>query len=470
MRDFITAFISFIGALLLYALQRVARALGVSAELADAKNPPPPGTVGPRPRSLTSLFYRAGRRIFERLCDPAAVLFLAMDECQTKLAAWAFRLPTGSVRARRKSPSRVWHQLQLAYAGIGPQHALTLQQAKNTRHIFVLVRNNPAFLRIPETGQLDLAQLIERAYQAGEFENIWRVEGLGHVYTQRTWSLDWNASDDARGIMTEGPALCLPEKSLTMMHAGLGLGFAEALLKRITPDSPVQEVEEVLAAFLALCRNNSRPGYVGCALESLGLVTRCFNYQLLDLVQTVLADLDPLAWEYFWRGAGRGVYFSPAHLVQPLYSPWVAADQEAPNERVLNILKAAIAWPANIVNMQTPDIFLGFIRRYGANPGNREAIAQGVAASTTMALDITPGHSVVSAYLEYEPVAEPELQELWNSLVRDPVRKSVHRYQPILNRHRMMDQVFRFQDLDALVDRLEPMTVPDRQMSRSSMS
>jgi hypothetical protein len=33
----------------------------------------------------------------------------------------------------------------------------------------------------------------------------------------------------------------------------------------------------------------------------------------------------------------------------------------------------------------------------------------------------------------------------------------VHRYQPVLKAHGMLDQVFRLQDLDALVDRLDPL-------------
>jgi len=62
-----------------------------------------------------------------------------------------------------------------------------------------------------------------------------------------------------------------------MMHAGLGLGLAESLMKQLTPDSSKKETERVVRAFIKLCQNNSRPGYVGCALESLGLVTRCFT-------------------------------------------------------------------------------------------------------------------------------------------------------------------------------------------------
>jgi len=39
--------------------------------------------------------------------------------------------------------------------------------------------------------------------------------------------------------------------------------------------------------------------------------------------------------------------------------------------------------------------------------------------------------------------------------VREPVRNAVTRYQPVLKAHGMMDQVFRLQNLDALVSQLE---------------
>src|SRR2546430_8621083 len=84
------------------------------------------------------------------------------------------------------------------------------------------------------------------------------------------------------------------------------------------------------------------------------------------------------------------------------------------------------------------------------------SIRNGVAASTTMAIDITPNQPVVKAYLDYKPKSsDPKVQELWEKLVHEPAYRAVTRYQPILKRHKMLDQVFRFQDLDALVDRLE---------------
>jgi hypothetical protein len=146
-------------------------------------------------------------------------------------------------------------------------------------------------------------------------------------------------------------------------------------------------------------------------------------------------------------------------MLQPLYSPWIAAEQEAPNDRAHKILRAGISWPTNIVNMQQPEIFEDLIKRRGAAEEDEGTIRHGVSASTTMAMDITPNHPVVRDYLEYVPEStDPEVKRLWAKLVHDPVYNAVNRYQPILKKHKMLDQVFRFQDLDALVDRLEPET------------
>jgi hypothetical protein len=109
--------------------------------------------------------------------------------------------------------------------------------------------------------------------------------------------------------------------------------------------------------------------------------------------------------------------------------------------------------------MRQPEIFEDLIKRRGAAEESEGTIRHGVAASTTMAMDITPNHPVVKDYLEYTPKSsDPEVRRLWNKLVHEPVYNAVNRYQPILHKHKMMDQVFRFQDLDALVDRLEPQT------------
>jgi len=459
MRELVSSFMSFGLAQTLYACQQTAKMFGASPSLVNAKNPPGPGPDAKTPPTVTGKLYHTTKKTAEKFGDPAAVAFIAGDEYLHKAVDVVFNLvsPARGYRSYWGNlPGQVVTQTGLAAAAVGPRSDLYTQQAKNTRYIFVLVRNNPEEIGIPKTGEFDLAHFMGKAYGIGDFENIWSVEGLGHVYSQRTWILKWNVSEDAHDILIEGQAATIPEKSLTMMHAGLGLCLGESLMKQLTLDSSTQDVERVLRTFIKLCKNNSRPGYVGCALESLGLVTRCFNYPMTNLVQSVLADVDEIAWEFFWRGAGRALYFSPGHMMQPLFSPWIAAEMEAPNERAFKILKAGISWPTNIVNMRHPEIFEDLIKRRGAAEENEGTIRHGVAASTTMAMDTTPNHPVVKSYLEYKPKSDdPKVQALWNKLVYEPAYRAVHRYQPILKRHNMLDQVFRFQDLDALVDRLE---------------
>jgi hypothetical protein len=460
MRELATSVITYVFAESLYAGQQLAKMAGFSEKHVVPKNPPAPGPDGEDPETVSGYLYRSTKRTVEKFGDPAAVVFIAGSEYQSKAVDMVFDL----FSLKALSPSywvkltdRMITQGKLAAdatIGKGDVHS---QQAKNTRYVFTLVRNNPEKLGIPKSGEFNLPVFMDKAYGVGDFENIWTVEGLGHVYSQREWHLKWDCSEDAHGILTDGQAATMPEKSLTMMHAGLGLCLAESLMKQLTPDSSTKETERVVRAFIKLCRNNSREGYVGCTLESLGLVTRCFNYPMVSLVQKVLADVDETAWEFFWRGAGRALYFSPGHMVQPLYSPWMAAEEEAPDDRALNILKAGISWPTNIVNMQNPAIFEDLIKRRGEAEEAAGTIAHGVAASTTMAVDITPNHPLVKEYLEYVPASsDPKVKERWTKMVHDPAYKALHRYQPVLKAHNMMDEVFRFQDLDALVDSLDP--------------
>jgi len=463
MRELTTAVMRYAFAKSLYAGQEIAKAVGFNEKHVNAKNPPAPGPDGQDPKTISGQLYRNTKRTVEKFGDPAAVMFIAGDEYQTKAVDIFFDIMTFKAMSPDywvKVTDHVVTQSKLAVdATIGDKDSIHSQQAKNTRYVFTLVRNNPEKIGIPKHGEFDLAEFMDKAYGVGDFENIWTVEGLGHVYCQRTWNLKWNCSEDAHGILTDGQAASMPAKSRTMMHAGLGLCVAESLMKQLTPDSSTKETERVLKTFIKLCNNNSVPGYVGCALESLGLVTRCFNFPMVGKVEKALFDLDENAWEFFWRGAGRALYFSPGHMVQPLYSPWIAAEAEAPNDRALNILKAGISWPTNIVNMRTPAIFEDLIKRRGADEEDAGTIAHGVAASTTMASDITPDHPLIKEYLEYVPKStDPEVRRLWTKLVHDPAYNAVHRYQPVLSAHNKMDQVFRFQDLKALVDRLDPPT------------
>ena len=56
-----------------------------------------------------------------------------------------------------------------------------------------------------------------------------------------------------------------------MLHAGIGMSFAKAVLVELEPTKwSAEAIREGIARFVRLCRDSSRPGYAGAALESLG--------------------------------------------------------------------------------------------------------------------------------------------------------------------------------------------------------
>src|SRR5205823_2283559 len=122
-------------------------------------------------------------------------------------------------------------------------------ELRNNYQVFNLVKNVSSLLHIPDDGRdFDLARLVEGAYALGAYPDLWAVEGLGHDYAMTFW----RRGGPVRGILSDVGPDRLPAKSLTMMHAGLGLAFAEQLLSAITPYSPPDEIRRVLSQFVTL--------------------------------------------------------------------------------------------------------------------------------------------------------------------------------------------------------------------------
>src|ERR1700709_457211 len=104
MRKFASSFISFVFAAVLYGLQQFAKLLGLPSEIVNPKNPAAPGSTGQKPSSGTGYLYERTKRIFELYGDPAAVLFLAFDENQSKFVSLIADLFSGRLRSWRMLP------------------------------------------------------------------------------------------------------------------------------------------------------------------------------------------------------------------------------------------------------------------------------------------------------------------------------------------------------------------------------
>ena len=330
---------------------------------------------------------------------------------------------------------------------------LAWEELKNNYEVFNLVKNVNSLLHIPAEGKdFDLGKLIEEAYALGQYPDLWAVEGLGHDYAMTFFPL-WGKGQPVQGILTEERAKFLPDKSLTMMHAGLGLAFAQQLMDRITPYGAVSDIRSVLQQFVTLVKDNSRKGYEGAAYESLGLVTRFWHSQMVNLVDQHMCEVEPEAVSYFWHGVGRAHYFLPIYFVPGLLSPWLAIEREAPHELALLNMIAGLSWAMTIVNVRQPGIMENFLKYQGEQVARSPAFSNGVMSSLIMGIDITPRDVYIANFLQYQPEpSDQRVVELWNKLVGRPANDAVRRVYPALKQHRRLGEVFRYQNLSELVE------------------
>jgi hypothetical protein len=319
---------------------------------------------------------------------------------------------------------------------------LAWQTLRNNYEVFNLVKHVSSLLHVPSEGKdFNLGQLIQDAYALGAYPDLWAVEGLGHLYALTFW----NKGKPIRGILTNVSPEVLPAKSLTMMHAGIGLAFAQQLLNTRTPYSDPQELRSMVHEFITLVDNNSRPGYEGAAYESLGLVTRFWHSEMVGVIEEHLRDVAPHAAGYFWHGVGRAHYFLPLYFVPGLLSPWLAIEREAPHELALLNMTAGLAWATAIVNVRQPELVENVLRIRGEHLSNAAAFTNGVMSTLIMGIDITPGDTYIMQFLEYQPKSsDRRLLELWNSLVAQPAREAVLKIHPILSRHECLGEVFQY--------------------------
>ena len=334
----------------------------------------------------------------------------------------------------------------------GETQRLALMELRNKAEIFTQVRNLSNILHLPANELLPLPELVAKAYTLSPFVALWAVEGLGEYYTTLYTKL---AGHFPQKLLWEENAQ-VPAKSLLMLHAGLGLSFANKLLSTVSPSAPRQEIHNVVQTFVTLCRENARQGYLGAAVESLGLVTRTFYPTMPNLIHDELEIIAPEYLGFFWHGYGRALYFGPAYFVPVVRSAWGALDSEISGLRDELSAAAGLAWALTLVNMRQPEIAEGVLKTYISGSRFQEGFANGVTSCVVMRQDTTPDEPFVSAFYQHRPNSnDHQFLELWDRCIYKPAYNALNSYYPVLKQHHALDQVFRFQSLGALVERLQ---------------
>ena len=337
----------------------------------------------------------------------------------------------------------------------GRDSQIAWQNASNNAEIIRLVVNVGSFLP-PANARVDLQELVERCYAMGPFPSVWSVEGLGHYYADTFFE----RNEIPQNLLTDPKLEGLPSKSMTMLHAGIGLSFAQQNLLKLSPQRPPAEVRKTVETIIGLCKNSSRKGYTGAAIESLGLVSRNFHgLATMRAVDEALSAVDPDSVGYAWRGAGRAVYFSADDFIPGWDTPWrvvKACQQEPPHDLGRRNMVAGFAWAATVVNMRHPIVMETILKYHGEEFAATDAFSNGVISSMIMRYDTSPDDPNIDRFINYRPrSSDPKLIQLWDRLVKEPCQRAVQDYYPALKKHGRLEEVFHYQDLPALVKNLK---------------
>jgi hypothetical protein len=340
----------------------------------------------------------------------------------------------------------------------GRDSRIAWRNAKNNAEIIQLVAHISKVLPPPGT-EAPLFSLVEKCYAMGTFPALWAIEGLGHWYADSFYQRASAQMEEPRELLTSSTVEGLPPKSLTMLHAGIGMSFAKRNLAPLKAGSPAAEIRAAAEKIVGLCRNSSRPGYAGCAIESLGLASRFLHgTKMVRALDEQLAPLGEDLVGYLWHGAGRAMYFSPPNFMPAWRTPWRAVEMcrtEPPHELGRRSAAAGFAWAIALVNMRFPVIMETLLKYHGEEFLKDDAFANGVMSSLIMRYDITPQDDVLETYRNHRPAAsDSKVADLWERLVREPAEKALTAIYPVLKKNERMEEVFRYQDLAALSEKL----------------
>ncbi len=337
----------------------------------------------------------------------------------------------------------------------GRDSEVAWRTAKNTAEIIQLVVNVSTVLP-PHGTYKPLGGLVDKCYDMGTFPSVWSVEGLGHYYGDTFFERNITPEN----ILTDPELESIPAKSMTMLHAGIGLSFAQQHLTKITAKSPAAEIKKTVKHIIALDKNNSRKGYAGCAIESLGLVARNFHgLPMMLAVADALEALEPELLGYLWRGAGRAAYFSAPNFIPGWKTPWRAVQmcrEEPPHDMGRRNMLAGFAWAATVVNMRHPIVMETILKYHGTEFSETDAFSNGCMSSMVMRYDTSPDDPNIDHFVKYHlSSSDHKLHQQWNHLVKEPCERAIHTVHPVLKETKHLEEVFHYQDLDALVERLK---------------
>lgn len=311
---------------------------------------------------------------------------------------------------------------------------LRLAEFRNKLEAFYYFQHVDSVLKLQSA--LTLPQMLERASTLGPFFSVWTAEGLGHYYAH----LKMRGGQSFLTILSGDDAQELPRQTLVPLHAGMGLALAESFL-----DRPF-DATNLADHFCQLCRANARPGYIGVAIEALGLVARTLRPEWIPALDQEFGKRNQNLLAYFWHGVGRGVYFISIDFLSQGYE---MCTRESPHNLARLNAVSGYVWALVLVNIRQPEIVAAFLRQQQRDLPIDDAIYNGIFSALVIWLESAPQDGSVGILADYQPEClDPALTQLWNNCVRAAARDASLFHQHSLDK---IGDLFRYQPLATLM-------------------
>jgi hypothetical protein len=354
----------------------------------------------------------------------------------------------GAPAAAREHPSA---------RGAGCGLASGWQELRSKVAAYLLVRHGLQGARL--SGR-PLPELVAAVYAREPGNAAFHLERLAFDWVRARQA---QRGDPGAERLLAGPAgAALPEKSLILLHSGMGMALAELLLGRLGPRSRAAAFDAAVRRFVAASNEGSLPGYEAVSLEALGLIVRRFLPSLRRGVEGALRGLDPELAGYYWHGAGRAIYFLPSLFFPLPGNVRRGLDfcrREPPDaERRLDAL-SGFFFAVTMINLGHPVVLETYLRHLDESAGESAALASGAAACAITLHQTSPGHPALARFLDYRPSPAPGgtcRRALWERWVGTPCREAVETLYPLLRARRQLALLARHQSLPALRERLGP--------------
>lgn len=212
--------------------------------------------------------------------------------------------------------------------------------------------------RVPE--EASLRELVTTAYRRIPDDAVWVTEGLACRFADRRRPGD--APPERRLLDDLPPAARVPA------HAGVGLSIAWRRLRELRRDGASTAPRRHLERVVHEAEESALEGSVETVLESLGFAARLLFPDQVPRLAPSLEVADERLPACFWHGLGRALYFTPASFVPRTDSTWRAirlARSEPPDPEAREHALEGLAWPLLLVNLRTPEVVAGLLRRHG---------------------------------------------------------------------------------------------------------